>query len=201
MTKRSKKQTMSADVKKLYDALNTISDFFTDEVKKGEHHDPVSGVVIDQVTVNRLAYTQRAVLDGLCWKAQAEVERLEGETLPRVAADLSSLIRRRGSPHGANIEQMIASKTSYIEQLEDQLFALDKWATICKAVFAARTGQDWAPAKRRFSASAEAANAGIDPRAAELIARYAKPASGALHRDVPANSPAIDDQQARDVNN
>lgn len=202
MTKRSTKKSsksVNTETKVLYASIQNIAEFFASYVENKPNQDGAQEGTQDTGHMterrNRFAYVQKQILDGLCWKANAEIERLKTSTLPKAADELVWLERRYGAIHYQNngtensIDSRIASKLEYIETLEDQLAVLEQWFTIAQAAYRGYVGEDWAPKTRTMTGGREAAQRGMSQRSAEIAMRWAGK-QNTIHRDE-RNSPSI----------
>lgn len=202
MTKRSTKKaskTVNAETKALYASIQNIAEFFASYVENKPNRDGAQEGTQDTGHMaerrNRFAYVQKQILDGMCWKANAEIERLTTSTLPKAADELVWLERRYGALHYSNngtensVDSRIASKQEYIITLEDQLAVLQQWMTICEAAYRGYVGEDWAPKTRTMTGGRDAAQRGMSQRSAEIAERWAGKRQ-TIHRD-DRNSPGI----------
>lgn len=168
MTNRTPKNEVT--VKQLKNALRTVALYFNEPYTKADGEEG-----------NRLGRPQEALLNGMCWKAQREIERLETEYLPKAADELAWLVRRYGSPH--SVDERIAGKQLWIQTLEDQLFALKEFLAAAEDVHYDATGKVYGKAVAKMN------DAAVDPTSADMIRRYARNKSTANDT---RNSPGIE---------
>lgn len=159
--------------KQLKNALRTVALYFVGEERTGQ----------DGTVTHTLARPQEALLNGICWKAHREIDRLENEVLPKAADELAWLIRRYGAPH--SVDQRIEGKKAWITILEDQLFALKEFVQIAEDVHYEATDKVYGK-----SQPFKPADANADPESLAMIRKYARNKSTANDT---RNSPSIDD--------
>lgn len=181
MTKTNQKKEVTA--KQLKNALRTVALYLQGEPVTGS-----TGVTEQPKETHTLAFIQDQMLNGICWKAQREIQRLETETLPKAADQLAWLVRRYGAPH--EVDSRIQSKQEWIETLEDQLFTLKELLSIAEEVYYEATDKVFGKPQ-----PTKPMDASVDPVSAGMIRRYAK--TGKIYKD-DANSPGIE-SAARDT--
>lgn len=173
MTKRNE-----VTAKQLKNALRTVALYLQGEPVTGS-----TGVTGQDGETHTLAFIQDQMLNGICWKAQREIQRLETETLPKAADQLAWLVRRYGAPH--SVDARIQSKQEWIATLEDQLFTLKELLGVAEEVYYEATDKVFGK-----SSAKKPNDASVDPTSAEMIRKYAR--TGKVYKD-DANSPGIED--------
>lgn len=128
---KSNVTSLAVSEKQLAAALNVIARFFHEEKT-----DPQSGEV-----KNALAYTQGAVLNGICWKIDQLIAQTENETMPK-AQDAA---RRAAREHrGDEIsEAKLNSRLDWIDTLKEQLSIMQMYRHAALKTYEQHTGKDF----------------------------------------------------------
>jgi hypothetical protein len=176
MTNRAPKNEVT--VKQLKNALRTVALYLQGEPVTGSN-----GVTGLDGEKHSLAYIQDQMLNGICWKAQREITKLETETLPKAADALGWLVRKYGAPH--SVDERIENKKAWIRTLEDQLFTLKELLGVAEEVYFEATDKVYGK-----SSPSKPADANADPESLAMMRKYSRNKSTANDT---RNSPGIED--------
>jgi len=121
---------MTISTKKLEAALVTIAKFFEENVQNSENK-----------TVNRLAYVQQRMLNGICWTAHQQAERTRSSTLPKAQDEVRAAMKAH---RGDELSELTLSrKLDWLDRVNDQIAHADAFfATACD-IYEQATGEKY----------------------------------------------------------
>jgi hypothetical protein len=119
---------MATELKKLTAAMSVIAKFFEENVKTSEDK-----------TINRLAYTQERVLQGICFSAAQALQRTASSTQPKAQDEVRQAMKaHRGDELS---EVTLNRKLDWLDRVNDQVAHLDAFLTVAQDTFLRATGK------------------------------------------------------------